>query len=379
MSAVIPFAGGVNAAELAKKLKDPTISGERLQAEARKLALTNLDGIEPLPVEWLWRPRIAAGMFGLFAGREGLGKSMIAAWLMAQVTKGTLDGYLKGTPKTVVLCATEDSYAHTIVPRLMAAGANLKRIARVDVTEHNTVVDLVLPTDLVQLEAELKSNDVALVVLDPLMSRLSPKLDTHKDADVRRALEPLVKLAHNTGASVLGLIHTNKGSSSDANNLIMGSRAFSAVSRYTLMVEPDAANPTGLVLGQPKNSVGPSFNLPVLPYRIQSELVASSDLVRIETAKVVWSMPDTTRTFNEVLKANRSEGDRGKQRDAAADWLRGYLESQPTRSARPQDVYAAGLKAGHAERTLKRARKGIGVRDSGGGPKTVWELPEVEF
>ena len=37
--------------------------------------------------------------------------------------------------------------------------------------------------------------DALLILLDPVMSRIDTKLDTHKDAEVRMALEPLVKLA----------------------------------------------------------------------------------------------------------------------------------------------------------------------------------------
>ncbi len=42
------------------------------------------------------------------------------------------------------------------------------------------------------------------------MSRLDAKLDTHKDAEVRIALEPLTALADRTGAAVARLIHVNK-------------------------------------------------------------------------------------------------------------------------------------------------------------------------
>jgi hypothetical protein len=43
--------------------------------------------------------------------------------------------------------------------------------------------------------------DAVLLILDPLLSRLDDRLDTHKDADVRRALEPLVALAEKGSTS----------------------------------------------------------------------------------------------------------------------------------------------------------------------------------
>jgi hypothetical protein len=62
------------------------------------------------------------------AGREGTGKSSFAIWLTAQVTRGTLPGSL--TRRGVIYIAVEDSWKFTIVPRLMAAGADLHRVYR---------------------------------------------------------------------------------------------------------------------------------------------------------------------------------------------------------------------------------------------------------
>lgn len=56
------------------------------------------------------------------AGRAGIGKSLIAYGLAAQLTRGTLLGCFEGQPRTVIVCATEDSAKHVITPRLKAAG-----------------------------------------------------------------------------------------------------------------------------------------------------------------------------------------------------------------------------------------------------------------
>jgi len=70
--------------------------------------------------------------------------------------------------------------------------------------------------------------DAALILLDPLLSRLDSSLDSHKDAEVRIALEPLVALADRSAAAVLGLIHVNKSGGQDPLDIVMGSRAFAA-------------------------------------------------------------------------------------------------------------------------------------------------------
>ena len=75
---------------------------------------------------------------------------------------------------------------------------------------------------------------MALVILDPLMSRIGTKIDSHKDSDVRVALEPILGSGERTDATILGFIHTNKTATTDPFTSVMGSLAFTAVARAVL-------------------------------------------------------------------------------------------------------------------------------------------------
>ena len=116
------YAAGVPAAEDAES--PPTAA-----QNGRRLVLTPASEIAPEPVVWAWehfgQGRIPAGSVGLFAGREGTGKSSFLIWLAAQVTRGELPGAFKGDPRPVIYVTFEDSWKFTIVPRLIAAGADL--------------------------------------------------------------------------------------------------------------------------------------------------------------------------------------------------------------------------------------------------------------
>ena len=154
----------------------------------------------------------------------------------------------------------------------MAADADLTCVYRVDVvTAEGTGANLSLPRDLLALEHVVREVGAALIVLDPLLSRLDTALDTHKDAEVRIALEPLVTLADRTEAVVFGLIHVNKSSSSDVLTLLMGSRAFTAVARSVLFVMLDPEDESRRLLGQPKNNLGRT-DLPTKTFRIVGAL-----------------------------------------------------------------------------------------------------------
>ena len=76
-------------------------------------------------MRWLWTDRLALGTLALLAGREGLGKSILAYTVAAMITRGMLPGEHIGTPRAVLIAAIEDSWSRTIVPRLIAADADL--------------------------------------------------------------------------------------------------------------------------------------------------------------------------------------------------------------------------------------------------------------
>ena len=113
---------------------------------------------------------------GLLGGREGIGKSMCAYTLAADVTRGRLPGAYAGVPRSVLVAATEDSWSHTIVPRLMAAEADLARVYRIDVlAPDGTELVLTLPQDTTGLADVARTTNPSLIVFDTvaLPDRLS--------------------------------------------------------------------------------------------------------------------------------------------------------------------------------------------------------------
>lgn len=342
----------------------------------RRVTLTPASAISPRPVKWLWTGRIALGTLALLGGREGIGKSLVTYQLVADLTRGLLPGLHFGTPSAVLVCATEDSWEHTIVPRLMAAGAALDRVYRIDVTTYEgTTGTLTLPVDLLGLEAAVAEVGAVAIILDPLLSRLSTQLDTHKDAEVRQALEPMVALADRTGVAILGLIHVNKTTTTDPLTMLMASRAFAAVARAVLFVAVDPADEGGhrRYLGQPKNNLG-TLDLPMLAFTITSSLVVTTVEGEVWTGQVAWQGEDP-RSIADVL---RIAGEESRDRTAieeAAGWLADFLAIH--RVASSEDIKKAGGGYGHSERTLKRARErlGAGLNNHGFPRRTWWSKP----
>lgn len=342
---------------------------------SRTVQLTPASSIKVRPIHWLWDERVALGTLVLLGGREGIGKSTIAYTLAADLTRGRLKGRHHGVARAVIVAATEDSWEHTIVPRLMAADADLDLIYRVDVvTSEGVDTTVSLPRDIPSLVDSVRSVSAALILLDPLMSRLDASLDTHKDAEVRLALEPLVKVADTTGAAVLGLIHVNKSSSSDPLTMLMGSRAFAAVARGVLFVMVDPDDEQRRLLGQPKNNLGRT-DLPTIAFAIESAVVADTDEGQVFTGRIIW-LGDSDRTIADALAATAGTQEERGATSEAAEWLRDYLTISGG-EAPSKDIKAAGRAAGHSDRALQRARLSLRAEVTYFGyPKTsAWCLP----
>ncbi|MEU8524834.1 AAA family ATPase [Streptomyces sp. NPDC048629] len=340
----------------------------------RQLRLTRASDIEPEPVVWAWldegEGRVPAGALSVAAGREGTGKSSFGMWMAAHVTRGTLPGSFHGRPRAVFYVAVEDSWKQTIVPRLIGAGADLDLVYRVEAVEAEFgETTLSLPQDNSLMEAAIKEHGVALVVLDPLMSCIGKGIDTHRERDVRTALDPLARMADRTGAVLLGIAHFNKGSGTDPASLITGSGAFKNVPRAVFGFARDDDNECR-VMTQAKNSLGRA-DLPSLAYNIETAEVPT----RTGTAYVgrFVFLGQSTRTVDEILAAG-VETDRG-ERDEAADWLRGYLMDQGG-EAFARDVKKAAAADDISERTLQRAMRKAGVVSAraGFGKGSVWRI-----
>jgi hypothetical protein len=339
------------------------------QPAGRQVMVTLASQIKPRPVRWLWPDRIPSGALTLLAGREGIGKSLVGVHLAAQLTRGTLPGGRHGRPSRVMFATSEDAWEFTMVPRLLAAGADLGRVGRVQVEDDGIITGLTTPVDVPVLRAYIGSHDVALLVLDPLTSVMDGRIDAHRDREVRTALEPLGQLAGDTGAAVVGHVHLGKGIGSDPVNLILGSRAFSAVARVALVAARDPDDETGYVLSVEKSNLG-RIDVPGLTYRIDGVEIAA-DEGPAGAGLLVWT-GETDRRVRDIMADATEER---SERDEAAEWLTGYLMDHGC-EAKAGDVIKAARADGIAERTLKRARTRAGVTSQrrGFGQGAVWVL-----
>lgn len=336
-------------------------------------------GVTPKRVRWLWRDRIPLGEITLIVGRGGVGKSTLLCTFAAWITLGIMKGEFYGTPRDVIYVVNEDSLDYTVVPRLIAAGADLSRVhfAHVRVSEGFDRVQF--PKDCAAIRDMAKHYNAAVVMFDPLSSNVTARKNDQDE--MRAVLEKLRKVAEEAGVAGIGLAHTRKAMSTNLMDAIMGSVELGNVTRAVMGVMSDQDEEGTVLLSQEKNNLG-RMDLPSYKYRIETFTIPdpAGDPLEppIETSNIKWLGKDE-RTVSDLLVDSVSSGYASKGSiEECAEFMRDYL-TQPNlggEALRHELVTAAG-KEGYSRSTVDRAAKKMGLtsKASGKGAARMWCLP----
>ena len=201
----------------------------------------------------------STGNVTLLVGLPDVGKSHIFIDICARHTTGRSlppEPEQQGAyPESVLIICTEDEVEYTLVPRLMAAGADMNRVhfLRYLVADNGERRGLDLTQDVMKIAAELQQNpDITLVVFDPISEFLGTKIDGHSNTAVRAVLGQLMDLLDSRDVAALGVSHVPKVKAGSVQTASIGSIGFSATARSSLLVvneeEPvldDNGEPTG--------------------------------------------------------------------------------------------------------------------------------------
>lgn len=356
-------------------MKSILASAERIRKPEQVrdgVILINGADLKPEPVRWLWHDWLALGKLHILAGAPGQGKTTIALAFAATVTSGGRwpDGS-RCEPGNVLVWSGEDDPADTLLPRLLAAGADKGRVYFVSGSRVNGELESFDPArDIATLQAEaVRIGNVRLIIVDPVVSAITG--DSHKNTETRRALQPLVDLAASIGAALMGITHFSKGGQgSDPTQRVVGSVAFTAVARVVL-VAAKVKSEDGedrRILARSKSNIGPDEG--GFEYRLEQ----SEPLPGIHASYVAWGV-SVEGTARELLTDPNEQDDETSAQDAAADFLRQVLGDDVVPS---KMVEAEAKEAGIAWRTVRRASDDLGVKKrKGDGGKWYWSLPKL--
>ncbi len=164
------------------------------------------------------------------------------------------DGPAMAPAGSVILLSAEDDPATAIVPRLLAAGAEMERVkilssivepgfdgdpyspdTRIVACERMPTVH---PQDLRVIERQAAElGDCRLIVFDPITAYLGGP-DGQRGGDTRRVLAPLNDMARRLGAAIVLVTHHNKR----VPRVPTANTACSAISRLSASAAPTSCS-----------------------------------------------------------------------------------------------------------------------------------------
>lgn len=354
---------------------------------ARRLISHRASDLKPERLVWVWPGRIPEGKLVLLGGPPGLGKSQLTAFISAVVSNGGTWPCGEGStlPGDVIFMSAEDGIRDTIVPRLMAAGADTGRVhivaaaTKPDGTGRKTFS---LKTDVDLLEAKAKEiGSVRLIIVDPISAYMGGA-DGNGNVETREVLEPLAEMADRLRIAVVAVTHLNKGGAGgqSALNRFAGSIAFVAAARAAFAVIEDSDDGERRLLLQAKNNLGAKCN--GLAFRLEQRIVDGDIL----SSNVMFESDHVSQSIDEALTASENRGAAGGQtsKDDAAEFLSDVLAHGPRDVLEVESLARAATLLGadkplRQNKAFREARKSLGVATTregfGPGARYILSLP----
>lgn len=352
----------------------------------RTLRLSSAADVVPRDTEWLWRPAdedgLPLGELAVLVGKGGAAKSQILCWFAARISTGTLPGCRFGLPGDVIYLYREDSVEKTVVPRLMAAGADLSKVhfLKVSFLDDDDDIGLSLPRDCDALAEVIRERGVVAVLYDPLSSLLDV-VDTNAQKTMRAAYERIRRMHEATDSTGLGLGHTRKAIAGSLLDAFMGSSEQGNVVRCAWGViadDSDPDQPGRFLMSQEKNNLGKRAGS--LTYEIVSAVATHPDpetgsVTSIKTSRVEFT-GRSQESVSDILRDQMTTGAQSKI-ETATDWLRTFLTGRGELTASEIREAASEQKINY--RTLQRAAARLSVvftsHGTPGSNWNTWKLP----
>jgi len=159
-------------------------------------------------------------------------------------------------------------------------------------------------------------------------------------------LAPLAALAEKRGPAVLVVAHRRKSAGGSADDLAMGSRAFTGIARAVWHLARDPENKARRLLLPGKNNLAREGD--GLAFEILGD-----------PPRVAWELDPVALTADDLLVAERQKpGPDAEALDGAAGWLRSALAKGPRLA---KELVGEWSGQGGSERTLRRARQSLGA------------------
>jgi putative DNA primase/helicase len=255
----------------------------------------------------------------------------------------------------------------TLVPRLIASGADISRCFFIDgITENGERLPFDPSRDMFDLHRRAQAmGGVSLLLIDPIVSAVAG--DMHRANDVRRSLQAVVDFAEAHQCAVIGITHFAKGGAGKTpQDRVIGSQAFGALARMVLVTakEEDCEH---RVLARAKSNIAPDNG--GVRYSLQLKAIEDG----IEATHAVWEGTIEGSARDILGAVEHDDTENGSAKGDAEQFLRDLLIDGPLPA---KQVKSDADGAGHAWASIRRAQKSLGVAPFKDGRRCwMWQLP----
>lgn len=271
-------------------------------------AIQRAADVRPERVEWLIDGLIPRRHLTLLAGDSGIGKTTLALHLVAQASIG---GYApngaKIAPARSLIITNEDDAASIIVPRLIAAGADMSKVAIIDDTNQFDISDPaqfeVFYQEFIQHKLEYE-----FIIIDAFSIIGSQAKNSHNADQMRKIITQYRNMAKNTKVAILGVMHIRKLQSHAGyvplKDYLSGSKTYTNMARSVLMCVQHVREPELCSFGQVKGNLNKIEGH--IPYNIEQIHIKVTDSegkqVEVGTSAVNFHKWDASSTLEQIYE-----------------------------------------------------------------------------
>ena len=215
-----------------------------MESKAQPYPIKYYKEVNAKAIEWLWYPYIAYGKITIIQGDPGEGKSTLSNGKPVPLE------IEKTKPQAVVYQNSEDGKEDTIVPRLLACGANLEKVSYID--EEEATVEL----GDERLEKVIEQTGARVLILDPIQAYWGANTDMNRAGAIRPIMNHLAHIAERRNCAIIMVGHMNKANGKGLYRGL-GSIDIAAAARSVLLVAKLSNQPNMRVLSHVKSNLAP--------------------------------------------------------------------------------------------------------------------------